>query len=331
MSIPDKVLPESPPGDRSAAPATLHATRPLYWAMRRELWENRSLYIVPLIVAALVLIAYVISATRTQHRPPAAAILSALDPVQQGLLLAVPYGISALAVINITIIVACFYCLDALYGERRDRSILFWKSLPVSDFTTVLAKLSMPFVVLPAMTLAIIIGMHLALLLLQTAFMSADGAGAAILWAQLPMLKILLSVLYALPAFALWYAPIYGWLLLVSAWAQRSTFLWAVLPPLGLCAAEKLALDSSSLYTILNHRLWGALKEAFAFKVDIPAGALAERAAAAGGKAPRPQPIIDMIPDPTKFLGNPDLWIGLGIAAACIVAVVWLRRSREPV
>ena len=80
---------------------------------------------------------------------------SALDPAEQPAALAMPYSIAATLIIVTTLIVGGFYCLDALHGERRDRSILFWKSLPVSDLTTVLSKMTIPLVVLPLVAFAI--------------------------------------------------------------------------------------------------------------------------------------------------------------------------------
>jgi ABC-2 type transport system permease protein len=105
----------------------------LYWAVRREVWENRSLYLAPLAVAALVLAGFLISTIRLPARMRAA---SALSPTQQHNLVAQPYPIVAGVMMLTTLAVGVFYSLDALYGERRDRSILFWKSLLVSDLTT---------------------------------------------------------------------------------------------------------------------------------------------------------------------------------------------------
>ncbi len=124
-----------------------------------------------------------------------------------------------------------FYCLDALYGERRDRSILFWKSLPVSDLTTVLAKASIPLVVLPLIVFAITVATQLIMLLLS----SLRPAGERLECRRRcgdtcrssrcePCCSTAWSVI------ALWYAPIYAWLLLISAWARRAAFLWAALP-----------------------------------------------------------------------------------------------------
>src|SRR5262245_39448909 len=113
------------------ASAIITALRPLYWSIRRELWESRFIYIAPLAAAALSLFGFAINAIRTR--------------LHRDILLSTRHGELAPALImGAAIIVSVFYCLDALYGERRDRSILFWKSLPVSDVTAVLAKLAIP-------------------------------------------------------------------------------------------------------------------------------------------------------------------------------------------
>ena len=89
-----------------------------------------------------------------------------------------------------------FYCLDALHGERRDRSILFWKSLPVSDLTTVLAKASIPLVILPLLTFAITVAMQWIMLLLSSAVLLASGLSVATLWTQLSLFQMSLMLLY---------------------------------------------------------------------------------------------------------------------------------------
>ena len=80
----------------------------------------------------------------------------ALESTRQRAAIEMPYDIAAMMIMFTVFIVGIFYCLDALHGERRDRSILFWKSLPVSDLTTVLSKVFVPLVILPVLTFAII-------------------------------------------------------------------------------------------------------------------------------------------------------------------------------
>src|ERR1700694_3795581 len=158
-------LPNLPNDSQGVAPAPMSATRPLYWSVRRELWENRSIYIAPLIAAGVVLFGFAISAIGMPDRRRATLLL---DPVQQRARVEMPYDVVAMMLMLTAFLVGVFYCLDALHGERRDRSILFWKSLPVSDLTTVLAKAIIPLVVLPLLTFAIIEATHFTIMLIST-------------------------------------------------------------------------------------------------------------------------------------------------------------------
>jgi ABC-2 type transport system permease protein len=114
----------------------------LYWSVRRELWENRSIYIAPLAVAGVTLFAFLIATLGHALSLRALALRRAV--------LEKPYTFTPLVLMATTFIVGVF-CLDALHGERRDRSILFWKSLPVSDHHRA-SKASIPLVVLPLLT-----------------------------------------------------------------------------------------------------------------------------------------------------------------------------------
>src|SRR2546422_9977936 len=185
-----------------------------YSSLQRELWESRSIYIAPVAVAGLFLFGFVINTVRLPQRLG----------IEQ------PYDFVALMLMAITFLVAVLYCLDALYGERRDRSILFWKSLPVSDVTTVLSKAIIPILLLPLLTFAITFVVQLIMLLISTAVLLGSGQSAAPLWSNVSFFQMSLALLYHLVAVhGLWYAPIFGWLLLVSAWARRAAFLWAAL------------------------------------------------------------------------------------------------------
>jgi ABC-2 type transport system permease protein len=314
MNTPSNAVPESPLDSQPIVPAAMSAmtpTRPMYWSVRRELWENRSVYIAPLAVAVLVLLGFLISATNLPHSIRAAL---ALDPALQRAAIEKPYDIAAMLTILTAFIVGVFYCLDALHGERRDRSILFWKSLPVSDLTTVLSKASIPLVVLPVLVFAIIVATQLIMLLVATAVLLGNGVGAATLWSRLPLFQMSLALLYGLTVITLWHAPIYGWLLLVSGWARRTTFLWAVLPPLALCVVEKIAFNTSYFASLLKYRLIGWFTQAFVFEThgSVPADPLAQLT-------------------PGNLLSTPGLWIGLAFAAAFLAAAARLRRYREPI
>jgi ABC-2 type transport system permease protein len=308
MNTPSNAVPESPLEAQAAAPAALSATRPFYWSVRRELWENRYLYIVPLAAAAFVLFASSIHAAITL--PDRMGSLGALEPVKQQTALAMPFSMAASVIFLITYIVGAFYCLDALYGERRDRSILFWKSLPVSDVTTVLSKATIPLVVLPLFIFTIAIATQLVLLMLSSVVLLVTGLSPAALWVQVPLFRMTLVMLYGLIVHALWHAPLYAWLLLVSAWSRRVPILWAVLPSVAISMVERMALGTSHFGSLIRYRLMGTLAVAFDFKAQ-------------GGMVP--------LVTPLKFLGTPGLWTGLVVATVFIAAAVRLRRYREPI
>jgi ABC-2 type transport system permease protein len=290
---------------QTAAPAALSATRPMYWSVRRELWENRSIYIAPLAAAAVFLVGFLISMVHL----PQSVHLSILDPAHQRAAIVTPYDMVAGLLMFTWMIVGAFYCLGALHGERRDRSILFWKSLPVSDLTTVLAKASIPFVVLPVLTFVITVVTQFIMLLLSTAVWSASGLNVATLWTQLSFPQMSLMLLYHLvTVHTLWYAPFYGWLLLVSAWARRAPFLWAALPPLAIGFGEKIAFNTSHFATFLLHRLGGGTE-----------------AMTAPGSMPM-DPTTHLTPG--TYLASPGLWLGLLFTALCLAAAVRLRRYR---
>lgn len=314
MSADVHPLREPPPHGEARAPAAMPAGRTLYWSVRRELWENRSLYMAPLAIAAVMLFGFLVTSGQLAETVGG---VSALEPAKQQAVLARPYDVAAVLVMVTSVIVGWFYCLDALHGERRDRSILFWKSLPVSDFTTVAAKALIPMVVLPLIAFAIILATQMLMLLASTLILTVKGVSAAPLWTHLSLFRGTGVLLYGLAMLALWYAPIYAWLLLVSAWAQRATFLWAVLPPLAILVFERIAFGTSLLGGLLQARLAGGYAEAFTAK-----------AASGGGKWPIP---VDPSPDPIKFLGTPGLWVGLIVAMALLAAAIWLRRRREPI
>src|SRR5256885_112160 len=121
----------------TAGPVARSTTQPMYWSVLREIWENKSIHIAPAIVAAVILLGALISAGHLPERRRSAMLL---DEARRQAAIQLPYDIVAMIIIVTAFIVGFFYCLDALYGERRDRSILFWKSLPVSDLTAVFLK-----------------------------------------------------------------------------------------------------------------------------------------------------------------------------------------------
>jgi ABC-2 type transport system permease protein len=290
---------------QSIAPAVIPATRVLYWSVRRELWENRSIYLAPLAVAAVALFGFTMSIVAGIWEKALR-----LNPAQPQ----APFDMAAGLMMLTGIVVSVFYCLDALHGERRDRGILFWKSLPVSDVTTVLAKASIPLVVLPLLICAITVGMHWIMLLVSSVVVLVGGQSVAMLWTKLSFFQMSLLLLYhVLTAHALWPAPIYCWLLLVSGWARRATFLWAVLPLVAIAGVEQIAFHTWHFARLVGSRLIGAAPTVVLTSPDMfPTDPMTHVALA-------------------RFLSTPGLWVGLAFAAAFLAAAVRLRRYQGPI
>ena len=301
MNTPADAMPQSV--DSPVIPsAVMSVTRPLYWSVRRELWEYRSIYIVPLAVAGLTLVGFMIA---TIGR----AMSTSLD--QRLAVLTEPYTFATALVMGTAFIVGIFYCLDALHGERRDRTILFWKSLPVSDLTTLLSKATIPFVVLPVIAFVITVVMQWIMLLLSSVVLMRSGLNSAALWKQLPEFQMTL-LYHLLTVHVLWYAPIYAWTLLVSGWARRAAFLWASLPLLAIGVVEKIAFNTTHFAALIQYRFSGPEN----FDMTEPGRFVMD-------------PIMHL--SLGRFLATPGLWSGLVVAVIFLAAAVRLRSYQGPI
>jgi ABC-2 type transport system permease protein len=291
-----------------AASVELKGMRTFYWSVRRELWEHRAVYIGPVAAAGVFVSGFVIS---LRGMPHLMRELPGMSPEQQHGSIVVPYDMASGLLMLTQMLIGAFYCLDAFSSERRDRSILFWKSLPVSDRTAVLAKAAVALAVLPMIIVATILFLHLAILLLSTLVVAANGQSVSQLWELVSLPRMILMVSYhILTVHTLWYAPLYGWLLFVSAWARRAAYLWAFLPPLAIGFLERVVLGTTHFGEFMMNRLGGGTD-----------------AIAPPGRMP-----IDTMTHltPLSFLSDPGLWVGFAATAGFIALAVRARRYREP-
>jgi ABC-2 type transport system permease protein len=300
MSTPANAISEVPMA------ANISPMRRFCWSVRRELWENRYLYIAPLAVAALIVVGHALGLV---HLPDKLRAASALDAMQQQERIGQPYVFAALLLMFTTFLVAMFYCLDALFGERRDRSILFWKSLPVSDLTTVLAKASIPFVVIPMLTWVITVVTLAIMLLLAGGRLLGTGLSVSshVSFSQTTWILFFHLVV----GHGFWYAPFWGWLLLVSSWSRRAPYLWATLPLLAVGLVEKIAFNTSYFGGWLAYRFMGG----------------PERMQHANTTST----MAHLALTPSQSLASPGFWFGLALAAAFLFAAVHLRRYQGPI
>jgi ABC-2 type transport system permease protein len=297
--------PGSPLDSQGFTPAVMSATQPFYWSVRRELWEYRSIYLAPSCIAAVILLGFVFVLVGLPHIVQGAM---AMNGEQQHDAISHPFEVVAGLIMMASFIVSFYYAIDTLYGERRDRSILFWKSLPVSDLTTVLAKTFVLLVVLPAISVAITAVTEAIVLALSMAVLAANGLSVAAFWALLQPIQSMDGLFYhVVTVHILWYAPMYCWLLLVSAWSKRAPLLWALLPPFAIVVFERVAFHTSYFQDFLQNRFAGGNDSSHSM-LDSEMGLHVFR-----------------------FMITPGLWIGLLFGAAFVFAAARLRRARGPI
>jgi len=294
--------------------------------IRREIWEHGALWMVPAVTGALlVLLSMVLSVNimdAAVHASAAGDLPSSEElPAFLAMITLASAGLFGL----VMSFVVSFYLLDCLLADRKDRSVLFWKSLPVSDLKTVLSKLATACVVAPLIGLvASVVTTLLLLVVFSVDLALLDMDPWQILWAPNPLFSTVLLITYALVVEVLWYLPLIGYLLLVSAFAKRAVLAWAVLPPLLISLLEQLALGTRHFTDLMVHRLHGIIPSAFDgdgihMRHTVESGDTELNFAA---------PALDMI-QPGNFLADPGLWSGLLAAALFVSGAVWLRRYRD--
>jgi len=304
----------------------------LSWLVRRELWESRAVWVAPLICALIIIGGVLVAALGLGHvivngheLDVIDAMSPALTPAKAGSIVSLTLGTLALPFFVTILFTQFFYTLDALYGERRDRSILFWKSLPVSDAETVLAKLAVAGLLIPVAAALAALVTQLLVCAIATAWLSSAPLLAAQLWNPATWAGTLLLMGYVLVAGILWYLPLLGWLLLVSASVPRAPFLWAILPPLALCLAEYVVFHTSYLLGVMGERFGntGLFAHAFTgmhgsgFTISIEDETLGV-----------PHALTELM-RPAEFFGSAAVWGGVVVAIGLVAAAIWMRRYRD--
>ena len=321
----------------------------LKWMLRREIWEHKgSLFWAPVIVAAILLVFTGASASYglLSHSGKFNAIVNG-QQVQASMFSQMPGEVRA-GIVNIAggsyLAVAVplflmlsftvfFYCLSALYDERRDRSVLFWKSLPMSDAMTVLSKVLTAAVVAPLVTIAAAIVLGLAMLLLMGLLLAANGVN--LFGSLLATPALYLSPLFLigmLPVYVLWALPTIGWLLMVSSWAKSKVFLWALGVPIialviikwvDFLVTGNQGMNSGLTYfakEIVNRGLGGLMPGIwFAFSDHT----IAMRPGEHGIE------LSTVFMQSWNTLAAPGVWIGAALGVAMICVAIRMRRWRD--
>ncbi len=228
--------------------------------------------------------------------------------------------------------VVFFYLLGSLYDERKDRSVLFWKSLPVSDRATVLSKLATAIVVGPVLAVGLGIVVMLGFGLLASVFIAINGANPFTLyWGQLDPLLITGTLLSWIPMYILWALPTAGWLLLCSAWAKSKPFLWAILLPVfaGLLVTWFDLLRFANLESGWFWKNVVARLLTSAWPGSHLLGVVDNETMDAASRSGLDLADFAGMLSATELLASPSLWIGALAGAAMIAGAIRLRRLRE--
>ncbi|MBL8298851.1 MAG: hypothetical protein JNN30_10950 [Rhodanobacteraceae bacterium] len=315
------------------------------WLLKREYWEHRGGFQwAPLIAAGVVLLVFTIAVITglSNLRHEGARLngvrlgdfAAAMTPEQQqqvGEGINVGLFFSASPVAITLAIVTFFYLLGSLYDDRRDRSILFWKSLPVSDLETVLSKVVAATVIAPVLALGAALVLMLGMLILLSIVVSVYGANPfTTIWANASPLSVVAKIALLIPLNAIWALPTIGWLMLCSAFAKRVPFLWATLLPVavGVCIS---IFDAVSNLRIPNDWFWEHIVGRILFSI-LPGSWMdfsdldRKMDGASGPEALLGAINLDTILAP---LSGANIWIGAAAGIAMIATAVWLRRWRD--
>ncbi|MBS0589635.1 MAG: hypothetical protein JSR65_03235 [Proteobacteria bacterium] len=323
------------------------------WLLKREYWEQRGgFFRAPLIaggvMVAILLLSMIVAETTAVRHGINIGNLN-LDRISTSMtheqIATFNSGLNAglmgmsIPIMATQFFVVFFYLLGALYDDRRDRSVLFWKSLPISDLDTVLSKAVSATLMAPTLAIAALIAMHIAVLILLSVYAGIHGVNPLpLLWNPAPLLSMWIKLVCLIPVNALWALPTIGWLLLCSAFARSKPFLWAVAVPLGLGTIFAFT-DLLRQLSIPSSWYWKNIVGRILFGI-VPGGWLGVggngtlRAITGGNGNDIELDKFDIVNSVLSWghifdaLGSPELWLGAAAGIGFIAAAVYFRRKR---
>lgn len=293
--------------------------------IRREFWEHRGLWMAPLIAAGFLILGVAISGWsnggfKVSIDNQEMALAQNITDEKKAKLFGVGIAALGLPILITMIVVVFFYLVDSLYSERKDRSILFWKSMPVSDAATVWSKVATALAVVPVYVW--VVGMVTVTIgfLIGVARVNGTPIEKFVVWDTGIWLKVQGIALANMLVASLWYAPVAGYMMAISAWARRSVFMWIILPPALLSMLENIVFGTKYVASFVGYRLGGF----FSYL----------------GREPNPAPTeLHHIPDSLaqqldsisalELLGKAELWLGVAVAVGLILIAVRMRRYRD--
>lgn len=313
--------------------------------LRRELWEHTSLKGIPIMLLAFVLLAnlafiFLLSSTVgtvstgdgnvVQSSGSYIGFFTQLSIGQQTAIINSALITTGMIINSVLLIVMFFYLLDSLYGERKDRTILFWKSLPVSNKQTVLSKLTIAIIIIPVIIFLTTVLANLITLLLQSLLLYRNQYPASILWQQTDVTGLSMFSIFLLIQQTIWYFPVMGWLLFCSVWCRKPPIIVAVLIPTILVFIDSSFMLGTGISEILLERLplgimsiqLGNESSLMAYNYSLSEQQLPGFNMSAGISVPSIGEIL-------SFLANIKVWAGLLIGVFFTGMAISLRRWRD--
>jgi len=295
--------------------------------VKREIWEHRSIWLTPAAIAVIVtlgVLAMLMFASGFAAELDVAIFGAqnlAGDPERKAALTAFFLSTSWIFLVALMILTV-FYCLDSLYAERKDKSILFWRSLPVTDAETVISKLITAIIVIPVVAVIGIIATHIVNLVIASIWVSMKGGdGGMLIWGSVSFIDNWLAAFVVVLAGSIWMSPFIGWFLLVSAYTKRSPLLMAFMPLILIGLLEGIILrshvfaenvlargDGLPIFRTLNIERFFEAEE---WRVGEGATSLLTH--------------LDIV----QFLTSPEMWAGVLVCALLSTGAIYVRRFRD--
>jgi ABC-2 type transport system permease protein len=297
------------------------------WLIRREFWENKAIWIMPAAIAGFLIICGLFGAVHVgpndMHIGPGGSLP---DSRVVGVVALFAFSVVFLIMMSIY---SGWYLLDCLYADRKDRSILFWKSLPLTDTETVLSKLAVGLFIIPLVYFAIA-DLTTVILAFIISIRASSWVGSS-LWQPDAWLQIQALWIYLIVTLAIWFLPVAGWLMLVSAWATRAVILWSFLPPFALYLAERWVFGTHAVGTMLHDRLVSgyAIRAFHTLGEAGWVGAFPHESNVNGGGSAVYS--VWAYLNPAGFFASPATWIGAAVGVALIIGTIQTRSRRAEI
>ena len=232
-------------------------------------------------------------------------------------------GATSAGILIILPFVVFFGLLSSLYDDRRDRSFLFWKSMPVSDTKEVLTKLGYYAIAGPFILFAFMMVLGFIAMLVVTPFIWYHGGSAMdLLWGPTPFISMWVSAAANYVVYALWILPILAWLMLASAYAPKAPMIFAIVPVIAIITVEVL-FNNGQTY----------LAEALLDRIALDYGHIMGDILEKGKHFQGDMEVRDLsIGDAFRALGasfaNTKFWVGQLFTGAFLAGAIYLRRYK---